>query len=230
MGVLACLCCLGTHVLAGLTSLLVLLPGSPMVADPVRRATYLASHQGVWAVMWATWAMAATSLFGFYWTLGSRLENRPERMMRSMSWIMLIALSVDISSQVLYATMTPGLAEAFLKAAPAEKVLTLARLLWSERFPALLSGGIANCLYALAGVIVCIGSARDPRFPRWLRLAANPGWIGGLLLGIASVVGDPYWIAFTTALAVGPFMLWCAAVAVFFFWRVPPAFRVAGEA
>lgn len=229
LGVLSVICCLGTHVLAGLASLVVLLPGSPMVTDPVQRATYLVAHPWLWALMWATWAMAAVSLFGFYWTLGSRLEDRPPRMMTSMSWIMLIALGVDISSQSFYAAITPGIAEQFLAAQGTGRQVALARLLWSERLPALLSGGVANCLYTLAGLIVCIGAARDPRFPRWLRWLALPGWAGGLALGLASLHGDPLWIAGTTALTIAPFMLWCAAVAVFFYWHVPPAFRTAAE-
>lgn len=229
LGVLSVICCLGVHALAGLASLVVLVPGSPLVTDPVQRATYLAAHPWLWALMWATWAMAAVSLFGFYWALGSRLENRPPRMMTSMSWIMLIALGVDVSSQLFYASMTPGIAQAFLATQGPGRELALARLLWSERLPALLSGGVANSLYSLAGLVVCVATARDPRFPGWLRWAALPGWIGGLALGVASILGDPLWIALTTGLAIGPFMSWCAAVGLFFYWRVPPAFRTAGE-
>ena len=225
LGVLAVICCLGTHALACAASLLVLLPGSPLVADPVLRATYLTDHPMLWALMWATWAMAALSLFGFYWALGSRLENRPPRMMTSMSWIMLFALGVDISSQAFYAAMTPGVAQSFLASQGDGRAQALARLLWSERMPALLSGGVANGLYALAGLVLCTGAARDPRFPRVLRWLALPAWSAGLACAIASVAGDPHLIAAGTALAIGFFMLWCAAVGGLFFWRVPPAFR-----
>lgn len=225
LGVLATICCLGTHLLACAASLLVLLPGSPVVADPVQRATYLTGHPVEWAVMWATWAMAALSLFGFYWALGSRLENRPARMMTSMSWIMLFALGVDISSQAFYAAMTPKLAGAFLTASAGARDVALGRMLWAERLPGLLSGGVANCLYALAGLVICTGAARDARFPGYLRWAALPAWGFGLLCGVAAVYGDPHLIAASTGLAIGTFMAWCAAVGALFFWRVPPAFR-----
>lgn len=225
LGVLAVICCLGSHLLACLASLIVLVPGSPLIGDPVLRATHMTSHPLLWALMWATWASAAVSLYGFYWALGSRLENRPARMMTSMSWIMLFALGVDVSSQLFYAAMTPGVAGNFLASQGAGREVALQRLIWAERLPTVLSGGVANCLYALAGVVLCSGAARDPRFPRGLRQLANVAWTAALAAGAATVWGDAYLGATGTGLALVMFMIWCAAVGVGFFWRVSPAFR-----
>jgi hypothetical protein len=221
LGALSVLCCLGTHSIAGIASFLVLIPGSPLVASVASRAAYLSTHRTAWVLMWATWAMSSVALLGFYWVLMSRLEPPHPGLKRSVSLLMLLAIGVDISAQVVYATMTPGLGERFLAARGPERIPALAQFVWGERLPMLLSGAVANGLYSLCGVLVCVAAARDARFPRALRNAASLAWAGGLALSIASIAGDPGWIAVTTALAIGPFMLWCAAVGLVFFGRVP---------
>lgn len=208
-----------------MASIFILIPGSPIVRDPLQRATFLSLHANEWALMWGTWTMASLSLFGFYWALGMRLSNRPPRMLRAVAWTMLVALGVDVSSQVGYAVRTPAVARDVVAAKGDERAGAVERLIASERTPAVLSGGIANGLYSLAGVMLCIGAARDPRFPRALRWGSLPAWAGGFALVAASLAGDPTWVALTTFIAIGGFMLWCAAVMAFFFWRHPPAFR-----
>ena len=148
LGVLASLCCLLLHTVAGIASLLVLIPGSPVIHDIFQRAHFLSSHRFEWTLMWATWTMASLSLFGFFWAIGSRLENRPERLMRAIAIVMLIALGVDVSAQVMYATLAPALATDLVQAAAPDRILAAARLVWCERLPGLLSGGVANSLYS----------------------------------------------------------------------------------
>lgn len=228
LGVLSALACLGTHVLALAASVLVLLPGCPLLPLDAR-AAYLARNQVPWALMWTTWTMASLSLFGFYWTLARRLQPEQPRLVRQVSILMLLALAVDVSGQVVYATMTPGLAREMLFGRAADPQLLIARFLWSERIPALLSGAIANGLYTLCGVLIAAATVRDPRFPAWLRRLGWPVWAMGLALSAATVMDAPLLVGLATGLTMGSFMLWCAAVAGAFFWQVPSPLRQAAS-
>jgi hypothetical protein len=230
LGFLASLSCLGTHLLAGMATLVVLLPGTPLDADLHRRARYLCAHRIEWGLGWSTWALAVLALYAFYWTLGRRLA------VGGLSWIpplvsllTLAGLAVDVSGQVIYTTMTPGLARRLLDAGGGDRAVATGWFLWSERIATLLSGGIANGLYTLAGTVLCVAARADPRFPAWLRAAALPVWIAGLAISIASVSGAPGWIAVTTAGGMGLFVVWCSLVALFYFGKVPPLAAPEGD-
>ncbi|HUR67912.1 MAG TPA: hypothetical protein VM370_01600 [Candidatus Thermoplasmatota archaeon] len=85
-----------THIAAGLGSLILLRPGSPLEPDAAARGAYVATHLAAWRVGWALWIVAALS----FWQLLRALAPR------AAPWV-LAGLAFDVPSQLVLATPLP---------------------------------------------------------------------------------------------------------------------------
>src|SRR5258706_8789151 len=59
--------CAALNFAAAFALLFVLAPATPLVADPVERLVYVATHLLEWRLGWLTWVAAGLSLLWFYW-------------------------------------------------------------------------------------------------------------------------------------------------------------------
>ncbi len=147
------------HVLSAAVMLVVLRPGMEVVRSPEDRVAYITAHPVWWRLGWVLWMAAAASLIAFYGWWGSRLR-RPSRGIPAFV-IGSIGLCFDFAAEALYLGWLPA---------------GLERVTW---LGAMLSGGVANTLYCVAGVILTVHT-RNLRV--WPRLWTWAIWGSGLVL------------------------------------------------
>jgi hypothetical protein len=174
--------------LAGLALLLVLRPGTEAGGSLGARAAYITAHPVAWRLGWLLWMLAALSLLGLYAWWGARLA-RPA--------VGLFALGLATLGLV-----CDFLGESLLIAWIPEHFTAL------HRPASLLTGGLANGLYTLAGITLTLAT-------RWLarplRLWAWAAWLAGLSLSVATFLNDAPAQVFAGAALMLFFVPFCAA-------------------
>ena len=151
--------------------------GTEIVPAVDDRITYIAQHPIAWRTGWALWIAAAVSLIGFYAWWGSFVENHRRTM-----------VAVTIASGGLCFDL---LAESLLIGWLPECYETTAPL------ATLLTGGAANGLYTVAGIMLTLAASS---LTPMLRMLAWGAWLGGIALTLSSLVAVPIAIAISTTL------------------------------
>lgn len=164
---------------AGVAMLALLRPGMEVVPDAAARAAYIAGHPVAWRTGWALWIGAAICLAGFYAWWGSRL-GRP-RPATGAFLIVLAGVACDLLAESLYIGWLPTDLESV---APIGTLLT---------------GGAANGLYTIAGILLTLSTpSLSPWMKRWawvvwacgagVTLFTVTGFIPGLVAGTAGLM------------------------------------------
>jgi len=159
--------CAVLNAIAALAILAVLRPGTELVPDVADRVAYISSHALAWRAGWALWIAAALSLLAFYAWWGARLPRR--------SWALaafLVAaagVACDLTAESLFIGWLPE------------------RIEEVQRIGSLLTGGAANGLYTLAGVILTL-QTRSLR--GGLLVWTWAVWAAGVALTATSVAGS----------------------------------------
>jgi small multidrug resistance pump len=170
--------CAALNALAAAALLVLLRPGTEAASDPAGRAAWIAEHPVAWRGGWAFWMASAVALTCFYAWWGARVPRR--RIAFAAVAVCALGNAFDLTAETLYVGWLPD---------DLERV---------GRAGTLLTGGVANGLYTIAGILL---TTATPSLPRWLRAWAWGAWVGGIGLSV-SVVADstPGMVASTAVL------------------------------
>ncbi|HEX9637052.1 MAG TPA: hypothetical protein VGB99_05935 [Acidobacteriota bacterium] len=175
--------CAGTNALAALALLLILKPGTEVEADLTRRAAYIAEHLLGWRAGWLLWYAAAATLLGFYAWWAARL---PRQSIGIAAWCLAaVGIASDWTAESLYIGWLPAQLDSI------------------QRLGTILTGGVANGLYSVAGAILTLST---PNLPRSLLVLAWLTWVFGFGLSAAAFAGH---VAGMVAAAAGLMPLFC---------------------
>ncbi len=159
--------CSGLNALGGLALLLMLRPGTEVEPDPARRALYIAQNPMLWRAGWLTWYASAMSLLGFYAWWAARFR-RPK--WGIAAWcVAVIGIACDLLAESLFIGWLPDDLEAI------------------QRSGTILTGGAANGLYTLAGIMLTV---MTPQMQTSLRILAWAVWFFGLALTVSALAGS----------------------------------------
>jgi len=128
--------CASLNAAAALALLALLRPGTEVVPDVARRAAYIATHPLAWRSGWALWIASALSLVAFYAWWGSRLRDRSWALAAFL--IAVAGMACDLGAESLFIGWLPDGIESI------------------QRLGSLLTGGAANGLYTLAGIVLTL--------------------------------------------------------------------------
>ena len=163
--------CAGLNLLGGLVLATLLRPGTEVTPSLAERAAYIAQHPALWRGGWLVWMAAALSLLGFYAWWGAR-PGMPAWAVLGF-WLAAAGLLFDFLAESLYIGWLPAQLETI------------------QRLGTLLSGGGANGLYTLGGIVLTLATPwQAVRWrPGWLRALAWAVWLSGLGLTASAVLG-----------------------------------------
>jgi len=176
--------CAAANLAAILAMATVLAPGTTLVEEPAR-AAYVRDNVALWRAGWSLWVVAAVSLLVFYrwWTLRIRATS-------ALLGIAIAGFAVDLVAESLLIAVVPEQPD-------------LARTSF------LLTGGAANGLYTLAGVLL---SRSTPGMSGAFALWTWTMWALGGVLSAVTLLELPVAIAVTSAGLFALFIPWCVAM------------------
>ena len=194
--------CATVNLLAALALAFVLRGGTEAVSSTADRVAHIEHHLVLWRGGWAVWMVAGISLVAFYAWWGAWLAST------GWSFVALIAamlgLASDLFAESLYIGWLPDRME---NIAPAASLLT---------------GGVANGLYTVAGILLTV---RTRALRGWLRAWAWTIWAAGLALSVCAFADSVNGMMISTAVLM---TLLCPWVTIFG-WRLirdsRPAYR-----
>ncbi len=179
--------CAALNFAAAFALLFVLAPATPLVADPVERLVYVATHLLEWRLGWLTWIAAALSLLWFYWWWRDRING---------SYLPLIfgglGLVADVTAELI---LILGGIETYLAMSP---------------FAFALTGGVANGLYTICGIGLTLATPLRGAERAWAAVM----WTAGILLSVGALANVPLITAGATAVLFALFCPWCLYLAV----------------
>ena len=166
--------------------------GTEMVPEPAARAAYILAHPVLWRGGWGLWIAAALSLLAFYAWWGSRLAAPAWGLAAFL--VALAGLACDLSAESLFIGWLPD---------DLERV---------QRAGSLLTGGAANGLYTVAGIILTL---KTWNLRGWLLGWTWGVWAAGLALTGATLAGSVPAIALSTGALMTLFCPWTAIMGRF---------------
>ena len=171
--------CAVINAAAAFAMLLLLRPGMEVGGDAATRIAYISGHPVAWRAGWGIWIAAALSLAAFYAWWGARL-GLPRRAIAAFL-LVTAGLACDLFAESLYIAWLP------------EHLETAGRL------GTLLTGGAANGLYTVAGILLTLMTPMT----RGMRLAAAAVWTSGVGVTLFTLIEWlPGLVASTAALMI----------------------------
>jgi small multidrug resistance pump len=177
--------CAAINFAAILAMATILRQGTEVGGSVPARISYITQHPLLWRSGWAVWMAAAISLVGFYAWWASRLEL--SRLAIAALSIGVIGLVCDLFAESLLLAWLPR---------ELERIATLATLT---------TGGFANGLYTLAGILLTLAT---PGLRGVGRAAAWLAWSAGAALTVSTFAHFPTGIAASTAVLFAIFCPW----------------------
>jgi hypothetical protein len=133
-----------------------------------------------------TWIAAALSLLAFYWWWRDRISG---------SYVPLIfgglGLVADVTAELI---LIVGGIETYISASP---------------FAFALTGGVANGLYTICGILLTFATPLNGRERAWAAVM----WAAGILLSVGALANIPLVTAASTAVLFALFCPWCVYLA-----------------
>ncbi len=176
--------CAAANFLAMVALATVLAPGTPL-AEAATRASYVRDHLAVWRGGWLLWIVAAVSLLVFYRWWGRRIGAGPAALA-----IAFVGFAADLSAEALLIAVVPDRPD-------------LARASF------LVTGGVANGCYTLAGVVL---SLRTPQLRGPLAAWTGAVWLAGAALSAFALVEEPLGVAISASALFALFLPWLLVV------------------
>lgn len=164
-------------------ALVLVLSPALTVGDLATRAAYVVDNGLVWRLGWGVWIAAALSLLAFYAWWGARL--RAPALATVAFGIAVVGIVCDVSAESLLIGWLP------------------ADFAATSRLATILTGGAANGLYTLAGMLL---TASTPLRSTGFRVWTWAVWVAGLILSAFALAGWIPGIALSTAIL---FLLFC---------------------
>src|SRR2546422_6279581 len=172
--------CAALNALAALAMIVLLRPGTEVATDVAGRMTYIASHPLAWRAGWGLWIAAALSLLAFYAWWGARLPRRTWAIAAFL--VAAVGAACDLSAESLFIGWLP------------ERIEEL------QRVGTILTGGAANGLYTVAGVILTV---HTPTLRGPFLIGTWAVWVAGVALTATTLAGSmPGMVASTTLLMI----------------------------
>ena len=180
--------CAAANLLAAAALLLVLRPGLT-VAELASRAAYVVEFALVWRLGWGLWIAAALTLVAFYGWWGARVRNWT---LATVAFGIAVAgIACDVSAESLLLGWLPADFES------------------TTRLATILTGGAANGLYTIAGIVLTLVTPfRSAGFRAWTWAV----WVAGVFLSAFSLAGWIAGIAVSTAILFILFCPWAYAM------------------
>ena len=177
--------CAALNTIAALALIAVLRPGTEVVPLVEDRVAYIALHPLLWRAGWAVWIAAALSLLAFYAWWGVRLPHAAWA--RAAFLVAAAGVACDLSAESLFIGWLPD------------------RIEEVQRLGTVLTGGMANGLYTLAGIILTLQTAslRGP-----VLIWTWGVWAAGIGLTATTFAGSFIGIAISTAVLMILFCPW----------------------
>ena len=194
----------------------VLREGTAAGGDVAQRIAYVAEHTMTVRAGWYSWELATLSLVAVFATVLRSLEGNAA--LRALSFVILALGAIpDSINNLINAGILPDLAEAWAvtETGAARATLELQFAIW-DRFTVLLTGALANGLYAAAGWLLLVASYRTPGFPRALCHLQWVLWTATSLMAAAAIAGSVPALIATVAVTMATFVAWTTGVA--FLW------------
>jgi len=176
--------CAGFNALGAMAMVLVLRHGLESESDPGARDAFIIDHAALWQGSWGIWICAALSLAAFYGWWAARMDRL--RLGRTVFLITVVGLACDLAAESIYIGWAP-LPGAIMRTA------------------ALLTGGAANGLYTVAGILLTLATPMTGPF----RAVTWAVWISGLALTASTIAGTVTGMAVSTAALMILFCPWC---------------------
>jgi hypothetical protein len=202
--------CAVIHAAAAAGLLLFLQPGITTQPDITQRATYIAQHPAAWWTGWILWMLAAESLVLFYAWWGCRLHYpiavTIAVLITAMGAIGDLA-GESFSSLVLF-DRSHGVSDGSQFNAAAFGI--------QQGYTILLSAGLANLLYVVAGIILTLCTRG---LPRAVTVAMWLTWIVGIWMSVAACVDSVAGIVASNAILFPILIGWM----IWMGWRWRPA-------
>jgi hypothetical protein len=181
--------CAGLNLLSALALALVLRPGTEVGGGEAERVSFITGNEVAWRLGWAAWVAAALSLVGFLAWWGSRLANR--RLVTAAVLVACTGIAFDLTAEALYIGWLPRDIGAIAPAA------------------ALLTGGLGNGLYTVAGSLLTLGT---PSIRGWLAGWTWSMWAAGFALSAFTLLHSFTGVAVSTAVLFALFCPWCVTM------------------
>lgn len=176
--------CAAANLVAIVAMATILMPGTTLFPEAAR-ADYVAENAGLWRLGWGLWVVAAISLLVFY-----RWWTRRVAAGSAALWIAAAAFAADMIAESTLIALVPDRPE-------------LARPSF------LITGGVANGLYTLAGMVLTRATPLvHGRFAFWTWAM----WSTGLALSLVTFLEMPLAIAAVSAALFALFIPWCVAL------------------
>lgn len=200
---------------------MLLKPGLLPPEAAMDRLAYIAANPWPWKLVWGSWIAAALCLIFLFAQWGALLDRWSAGDCRGpiVFGVLAGALGMipDTLAEVLYLHHIPLLArEAVETSDPARQQQLLTSFQTLEPLLAMLTGFLGNGFYTIGGWTLNLVSLRVGRFPRGLAVAGLPIWCSSTALSASTVAGWTAGVTLFTALTMATFVLWAAAVGLFF--------------
>ena len=177
--------------------------------DAATRVAYIAAHAGAVRAGWYLWELATLSLVAVFVTVLRSVDAAPGLRLLSFAAVCMGAIPDSINN-VVNAAIVPEIAKAV--AAGAAPMIEFRA--W-DRFSVVLTGGLANGLYALAGWLLMAATAREPRFPRALVALQWPLWLATTAMSASAFAESIPGLEVSVGVTMATFVVWTFAVG----WR-----------
>ncbi|MDO8532014.1 MAG: hypothetical protein Q7T26_07590 [Dehalococcoidia bacterium] len=213
---------------ASLALLLLLRPGTLAGGGVTDRMTYIVTNRFVWTAGWLLWVLAALSLVGLFYVLSAHLDSRMAGLLRYARALAVLGAAPDIIANLINAGVLADMPARWLAASPAVRPVVLEEFAVWDRFAVLLTGGLANLLYGLAGALLTAAMFRTAHFPRLLAWGGAVVWGMALAMSVAGFAVSPAALEPTVGATMALFIAWSFAVGYVFLYRRggPPATRL----
>jgi hypothetical protein len=147
-------------------------PGTPGGGPLLERMDYIAQHAWLWGFGWLLWMAGTLSLLATLYLLAEAIPTEYRVSVRGAVLLAAVGAACDLAGDAVQIAL-PTLAEAIHGRSPALSADAGA----AEWLAALLSGGVGNTLYALAGLLLTRALARSPLADRWLIRVSWAEWV-----------------------------------------------------
>ncbi|HKD76983.1 MAG TPA: hypothetical protein VKB76_15865 [Ktedonobacterales bacterium] len=189
-------------------------PGTTANSDDDARMRFIAAHATLWSAGWVLWMVASLGLVLSIWTLAEAMAPRVKTGRSGVSGGALLRLAVvtaaiggaiDLVGDGIQVAVLP-------KLATQQSAGTTLLFQLADHLASTLSGGAANTLYFVAGLLVLIVLARIGDFPRWI---TGLGWMAWLVtLGATPAIFIPALAPIVVASALLLYCAWLGAIAL----------------
>ncbi|HEY5610834.1 MAG TPA: hypothetical protein VIL97_06490, partial [Thermoanaerobaculia bacterium] len=179
--------CAIVHIIGALGAVVLLRPGSEAVPDAVARIAYIERHAIAWRAGWILWMFAAITLIGLFLWWGARVSVSAARAAFAIG---VLGILCDFAGESLFIGWLPRDFESV------------------SRIGALLTGGAANGLYTIAGIILTLATP----LTGGLRALAWSTWASGIALTVATLLASNSGVVASAAILMTLFPILSFAV------------------